>query len=301
MLGMDMKNLLVRICASVSIVFLGGCALPKLDTSKFAVPKSVVIHEIPTIRPIVILGPVNNFDPEFYFSRKSDPLFVFGSGQPSTNPALDYPQRVNPVIVASTTQPVSTGMAVGMGVAAGIAGAIVQMRAEELQREAADFPEMVRKTLPADLSSTLGKALRESLEAKGIQVSVDPETRNMPPRPRWAGTDNRGRELVPGALAASPPVDADLLVQVSPAAFYEATALASVFKRKVAIAITVFNGRTREFAGWQIVRFSAPDSKFEYFRYEELAADIQQAGPALAAALLSLVPEITRVISREGG
>jgi hypothetical protein len=72
------------------------------------------------------------------------------------------------------------------------------------------------------------------------------------------------------------------------------------YQRQAGIAVAPFDGRTRRFIGWQAFPFTASDSRFEYLKYDSLVSDIDHAAPALSAALLSLVPQVTATISGGG-
>ena len=186
------------------------------------------------------------------------------------------------------------------GAIGGIIGGIAQASAEATQKKAVEFPGLVRKTMPdADMRLDLLKALREGLEAKQIQVTIGSATRNLPLRLIWPAKDEKGQPLVSGPLANSPPVDADLLVQLAPVALYASPGPFNTYTRKVGICIALFNGRSREFLGWQAIYFSGPDEGFSYIKYDNLVADLDKAAPALHKTLMSLVPEVIRIISAE--
>lgn len=281
-----MTSFLPRTAILALALLLAGCAIHKIDSGKFSPPRTVVIEDVPDITPIVLLmRPFPLPAPFYYFSERTDHYYT----------GANSPGRVE-VSVAFTT-PVRMGTAVGAGVAGGLVGAMINQVAADSARKAEAFPDLARGVLKdGDLRSSLMTALRASLEAKGIEVRIDPATRDAPRRPRWNVKAAFGTE-VRGARPESPPVDADLLVQLAPIASYSAHGLALPYERRVGVAVALFHGRTREFIGWQAFAFEATSRDFEYSTYDKLAADVEKAAPALRTALLSLVPEIAEIIS----
>lgn len=83
------------------------------------------------------------------------------------------------------------------------------------------------------------------------------------PRLRWTNDLDAG--MYPYAADRNAPtVDADLLVQVSPAAFWYAPGPLNNFRRSVSIGVAVFNGRTKEFLGKQDFVYSTSAFRGEY-------------------------------------
>ncbi len=306
-----MKRLTLQWVGAASLVVLAGCVTPPtIDKAKFAPPTTVVIADIPDIKPGANIGAVWSWMPEWYFSSSFDHLFVirrdaesvpgvseFGSSQAAVD---DY---VASAAVAATTQ--INSMAVPSSPAANLAGfgaaliigAMIESSAKETQLKAVEFPGLVRKVTPGvDLRKDFLQALTSSLQARGVQVSIMGQTRAHMPRLFWPAKDAEGRALSVGPFAKSPPVDADLLVQVVPTASYAAPGPLNNYARQVGVGLALFEGRTRKFLGWQVVQFKK-DSNFEYARYDSLAADVVNAGPELHRALLSLVPEVASVVS----
>jgi hypothetical protein len=196
----------------------------------------------------------------------------------------------------------SVGTAAMQGALSGAVSGIVegkfQSTAEDTRKKAAQFPDLARKAMLGDLRRDLLAALRSALEARGVQVRIADQTRHSPLRLYWPVNSDTGgpQPLPPGQFKDSPPVAADLLVQVAPVAFYGAIGPMQSYQRKVGIAVALFDGRTRRFLGWQAFPFSAGDGHFEYLKYDSLVEDIDHAAPALTAALLSLVPQVAAVI-----
>jgi len=281
---------------------ISACATPKIDTRSFAKPRSVVIDDFPDISSAAMIGPVVVNWPAPYFSSRFDGYFVLKDPQQKVG-VSDYTETANQVIqnqVATSPRPVSASTAGAMGAAGGFVGGLIQASAEATQKKAVEFPSLVRKSLAAaDLRIDLLSALRSSLEENGIAVRISSESRALPPRMHWPAKSADGEPLPVGSLSASPPVEEDLLIQVSPVAIYSAPGPLNAYGRKVGIGLAMFDGRTRQFIGWQAVYFKSMDGKYQYSTYNSLVADLDKAAPALHDALISLVPEVVKVISGE--
>jgi hypothetical protein len=61
----------------------------------------------------------------------------------------------------------------------------------------------------------------------------------------------------------------------------------------------MYNGRTRQFIGWQAFEFKPSDRAFTYLTYDSMVSEVDKAAQALRSALLSLVPQVVRTISGE--
>lgn len=91
-------------------------------------------------------------------------------------------------------------------------------------------------------------------------------------------------------------VDADILMQVSPVAFYLAPGPLNPYHRAASVGVALYEGRTGRFLGNEVVRFRANDSRFEYMKYDALLGDLDNAAPALRTALLSLVAQVANTV-----
>lgn len=126
-----MRRTLSWAVATALVLLLGGCATHKIDTSRFAPPRSVVIEDVPAISPIVVLmRPVLLNVPAFYFSEESDPYYT----------EADAPPRV--ALNVTFTGPVSLGTAAGMGAASGVISAMINQVAAESAKKATAFPDL---------------------------------------------------------------------------------------------------------------------------------------------------------------
>lgn len=256
---------------------LVGCVTPpKIDTASFPAPKSVVIVDIPKMSNVALIGVVVPWAPgfpQFHFSERADRFFDV----PGQSPASSNAASAN----------------------AGVIGSVIESKAAATQKKSAEeFSAEVLKRFPDfDLRADFIKSLRASLEGRGIAVKMLSDRPDQAPRLRWPASDKEGNTYPAGSLENSPPVDADVLVQVSPIAIYNSPGPLNAYKRNVSVGLALYNGRTRQFIGRQTVRFNAPDSRFQYHQYDALVQDLSQAAPALRDALVSLVPEVADIIS----
>jgi hypothetical protein len=287
------------------MLLLTGCAnRPVIESERFAAPKTVVIHDIPDLNPVATIGIVLRFWPQSYFSPGHDRFVTFQGGTPTVVP---YPgsgtqELVNQQIVnqiATAPRPMSPGAGAAVGAAGGLVGGLIEFNAAKTEARAAAFPSLVRRaTGNADWRTDFVQAVKTGLEGQGVQVTLASETRNMPHRLRWPATDADGKPIPTGALAGSPPIDADLLVQVSPIALYAAPGPLNSYGRVAGVAVALFDGRSRSFLGWQAIPFDPPFGQFSYPTYDELVADLDKAAPALQEALMSLVPQVVAIVSK---
>ena len=273
-----MKRHLVLIIGVAWVLALVGCAQkPKIDASKVTAPKTVVINDFPDMVSGATIGLVVTSWPGAYFSPHLSGTFAI-SGSATGQPG-----------VPSTL----------IGDTGGLVGALIQSNADETQMKALEFPSLVRKSLRTDLRSEVLASFRDSLQAKGIQVRIASETRNAPMRLHWPAKTEKGEPLLTGTFADSPPVDADLLVQLAPVAFYASPGPLNSYERRVGIGLAMYNGRTRQFIGWQAFEFKPSDRAFTYLTYDSMVSEVDKAAQALRSALLSLVPQVVRTISGE--
>lgn len=295
-----MSKILIHLVGLFVAILAAGCATPKIDVNAFPAPKTVVIDDFPDVKSIAIISGVITTLPRAYFSQPADKFFVLDGKLPSLI-TESYSAQADQIAMDRILNPspqFSPTMGVVAGAVGGAVGALIQATAEATMKKAVDFPVLVRNANSnADLRIDLLKAVRESLEAKGVSVRISSETRNLPPRLRWLAKNEDGEALMTGPLVNSPPLEADMLIQLSPIAVYAAGGPLNPFKRRVGIGLAIFNGRTRQFIGWQAFPYIAPDDKFEYHTYDGMVEDLNQASPALHHALLSLVPDIVKVIS----
>jgi hypothetical protein len=275
----------------------GGCATPKIEATALKSPRAVLIADFPDMKHAAIVRPLVTNWPAFYFSTEIDEFFTPGLAN-AKRP--DYAAQADQIAlnqILNPPRPVSNTTAGAMSVTGTVVGGIFQSSAEETLKRSAEFPTLARKAIAEpDMRIALLDSFRSALQAKGIAVRLGAESRDLPPRVRWPAKTQKGEDLTPGSLANSQPIDDDILIQLSPLAVYAAPGPLNAYTRRVGIGVAIFNGRTRQFLGWQAFWFRPKSDDFEYMTYDSLIADINRAAPALREALLSLVPEITQAI-----
>jgi hypothetical protein len=256
----------------------------KIDPKAFAPPKSIVLVDLPHMVPSAHIGVLTMYMPgnyQHHFTERVDRFFDVASKEAGSGD----------VAKSAVT---NTGAASGQGLIADMLFA----KAAETQRRAAGFEAEILKRYPDyDLRVSFLKALIERLQANGVAVKLAEEGQNGQPRLRWPAQDANGKGWPAGALESAPAVDADLLVQLCPVAFYSAPGGFNAYRRSVTVAVAVYDGRTKKFYGRQTMRFVPPDSRFEYSKYDSLVEDLKEAAPALRDALVSLAVPLADIVS----
>jgi hypothetical protein len=255
----------------------------KIDPKAFPPPKSIVLVDLPHMLPSAHIGVLTMYMPgnyQHHFTERVDRFFDVGSKEAGQGD------------VAKSTA-TNANVVSGQGLIADMLFA----KAAETQRRAAGFEAEILKRYPDyDLRVSFLKPLLERLQANGVAVKLA-EGQNSQPRLRWPAQDANGKAWPAGAPESAPAVDADLLVQLCPVAFYLAPGGLNAYRRSVTVAVAVYDGRTKKFYGRQTFRFVPPDSRFEYSKYDSLVEDLKDAAPALRDALVSLAGPIADVIS----
>lgn len=270
------------LAGAAMLSLLTGCLnAPMVDTTKYSAPKSVVIEDFPDMKMTAVIGvvvPQAYAFPGFHFSSNAD--FFYMDDDVNELPG-DAPPMFKYTLGAD-------GSLVGLLVA----------NEEDTQKRATGFHAAVLRRLPGfDLRKDFMGSLRKSLEAEGIAVTVSDAGRRNYPRHRWAASDVEGNKYPLGPLGSSPAVDADILVQVSPVAFYMAPGGLNAYSRNVSVGVALYNGRTKQFLGRQTLVFSNAGFSYQYMKYDTLVNDIPVAAPALREAVLSLVPKLVDLIN----
>lgn len=314
-----------------ALVLFSGCAThSKIDASKFTPPKTVVLVDIPKMKDMALIGVyTTTFD--FHFSASADPFFV--EPPDSANPAILAKVPFAPSGSTSVSQGVALGAvggaiggaavgatipkssipgtsrntAIKKGAAAGavagaIGGAIDAMASATQEKANLQYHNEVMKRLPDfDLGRDFMANLQKTLAAQGISVTLLKSEAIGAPYLFWPAKNDKGEAYRSGTYEGFPAVDADILMQVSPVAFYFSPGPLNAYRRDATVGVALFNGRTKQFLGRQIFAFKAPDSKFEYYSYDGLVNNLSEATPALKDALLSLIPQITDVVNGRTG
>lgn len=257
------------VLAGVAIL-LGGCVatMPVVDVGKVGRPATIAIVDIPDIRPWAVIGVFSVDAPglnQFHFSERSDRFFA---------------QSGTPMAVTSNY---------------GLVGRALEQSAADTQARAEAFAEEVRKVQPApDLRTAFMAALQQGLEARGVNVRVVSAGRPRTPRLLWPAIDATGQNYPSLPLAETPPIDADLVLQVSPIAMYNAIGLMHAYNLSVSVGVAVYNGRSRQFLGRQTL-FYKPASARSYGRYDDLLRDLPAAAPPLKDGLVELAGQVAEL------
>jgi hypothetical protein len=296
----------MRIISALTGLFaaalLSGCATPTIDRTQYTRPKTVAIVDFPDVKPAAIIGFMNARWPQIFFLGSADPYFVPAGGQfsaPSVEGHLLVSTAAGALAGRQAARATHTSKAGGTLAGAGVGlavGALIDAGAEATQKKAEGYPAEVQKAMPGlDTRTEVLAALRRSLEAKGIAVSMLDDSRNLAPRLRWPASTPDGKPIETGELANSAPVDADIVAQVVPLVVYASPGPLNNYNSIVGIGLALYEGRTRKFLGWQA--FQSDQNKLWYARYDSLVADIRQAAPAQHTALMSLIPQVSDAIS----
>lgn len=300
-----MRRILLSLLLSLS---LSACVTqPIIQTTKFAKPRTVAIVEAPAMRHAALIG-ITAGTPGLHFSSRSDHFFQL---DPSLSPAMLplSPSKDGQAAATAVTQQAingnapfaggSTGLQIGT---AALVGALIDASAESTQKRAASFHAEVKQRLPSlDMRSDFLAALTAALQAKGIQTVVIRDSSNTLPRLRWpavlAGADGKALAV---ATTDLPAVDADLLIQYSPLAFFEAPGPLNAYTSVSTVGVAVYDGRTKEFLGYQeFMTLGSLFSKHSYHSYSGLLDNIETAVPALHMELLSQASKIANVLAKE--
>jgi len=288
--------------ALLALVLTGCVAQPVIDSKQFAAPKTAVLVDVPKLHVAATVGVTVPWAPGaawLHFSEKAD--YYFLAGAPEGPKPVDHQAAVGELTNAQMNnrpQPMPMGQIVGGAFAGAVVGAIIQSSADETFRKSQAFYGEILKLFPNyDLRADFMNALTVALEGHGVQVTLAREGADSAPRLRWPALDEQKNVLQAGSPGNFAAVDADILVQVSPLAFFNSPGPLNSYKRNVSVGIAMYNGRTRQFLGRQNVWFVSPDARYEYSLYDSLVADLPAAAPALRQALLSLVPDTASIIA----
>ena len=253
-----------------ALLALGGCvSMPMIDPGKVGSPRTVAIVDIPEVKPMALIGVLTPHAPgpnQFHFSAQGDQFF-------------DYP--------GAPERP--AGFNTG---AFGLIPALIDQQADETQKRAQAFGAEIAKLYPGfNLRADFMQSLRAALEARGAAVSVLEDGRGKAPRLRWPAADAEGNRYPSGSLDSAPPVDADIVLQVSPIAMYNSPGPLNNYNVNVTVGVALYNGRTRQFLGRQTLRYAAGDAPW-FARYDTLLAELRRAAPPLRDGLRALAPQV---------
>lgn len=263
-----------KLFALVFVALLAGCVTqPKIAIDRYPAPRSIAIVKTPPAYNAALISLIG-IAPGFHFTPAADDFYQTKDGTP---PA---PFSVTPL---------HGGGAIASG---------IWSHAENTQARARQFHADVLKQYPGlDLAGESIEALRAGLAARGIHTSIIVDAVTAP-RLRWPAPGADPMQF-PVSTADLAPVDADLLVQVSPVVMYAAPGPLNNYRVRATIGVAVYNGRSKEFLGMQNFMFDPGAWNNEFTTYTSLADAITTAVPAMRQGLLSLVPEIADVVSKQ--
>lgn len=287
---------------ATSLALLTGCYTPpKIHTQDFSAPKTIAIVEPAEMKNIAMVGVFGVTGRHFVSAL--DSCFIVGPEAGAKSPA--QPLAVGEQIQASQLQRAalapaqSIGASAVSGAAAGAMAGLIQGAADDTFKKSQNYHEELLKRVPGlSLKTDLVKSLRAAFEAKGIQTSVVVDSNRAAPRLRWPARDTDGEVYPADANEHLPAVDADILMQISPIALWNAPGQLNNYRRMVGIGVALYNGRTKKFLGTQTFVFNSTAWQDEYARFESLVAAGPVATNQMRDALLSLVPQIVSVVSR---
>ena len=286
---------------------VAGCAgpTPTIDKSAFTPPKSVTIVEPPRMRTLALISPGAGLRSDFayahHFSKEFDDFFVLEPNGAATLPgAPPLPAYDQQILLQQSAQVRTANQSVGSAAMSGAVGGamagLIQASAEKTARKAREFDNETRARVPdLDLRRDIIQALKETLERRGVAVSIIKNAGTSPPRLRWPAPGMQGSASV--AEENAPPVDTDLLIQLSPATEWYAPGPLNNFRRSASIGVVIYNGRTKAYLGSQAFWYQPPTWEHEYVRYESLVADAAAASQAMRDGVLSIVPQIADAIT----
>ncbi len=273
---------------------------PRIHTQDFAAPKTVAIVAPPEMKNMAIVDVFSVSGR--HFAGELDSCFVVGAEAdtqvPGLPPKIDDQFQANYIQQSTLAPRQSIGSAAAGGAVAGAMAGLIQGAADDTFKRSQSYHQELLKRVPQlSLRTDLMAALRTSFEAKGIQTSVIADSDKVAPRLRWPARDTDGQIYQASSNDHLPAVDADILVQISPIAVWNAPGQLNNYHRTVGIGVALYNGRNRQFLGQQTFVFNATPWQDEYARFDSLL----EAGPIAAnqmrQALLSLVPQIVAVVS----
>lgn len=295
------KNLGLTMCCALLVSVLTGCAAPTpvIDATRYARPTSVVIVEPPPLRNLALVG-VHVVPNAIAYPRHFSPQYDYyfrTTGLPGNTPL--HASASSPESIQAVVQSTPGGQSVLGGAVGGAIGGALLGAERDSAIKAMRYDTEIRLRVPEfDLRREITYALAARLGERGVKVTVIQADGATGPRLRWPAKGIEGfAQVAPGNPE---PVDADLLIQVSPIAHWFAPGVLNNFQRTGNIGVVIYNGRTKEFLGAQAFYYNSPAFQQQYARYETLVADSRTASQALQDGMLTLVPEIVDAVVGAG-
>ncbi|WP_143599041.1 hypothetical protein [Variovorax boronicumulans] len=288
----NFSSLRVALCFLLAMFILSGCAVhPKIAADKVRGKSTVTIIETPPLKNLALIGVMAPYF-DFHFSSRSDMFFS----------NVDYTLRGDYAgdAIASTlaqqtaSPPVSRSAGASSLVAAGLVGALIQASADGTQRKAQGFDREVRKLFPDwNPQQEFMDALLPALRQRGMQPVIASRKTNTL---LWPASKEDGERYRSGSLDDAEPTDSEMLLQISPIAFWNAPGPLNEYRMNVSVGMAMYDAKTKAFLGRQTIIFDGPSGKIYPF-YTGLVSDLASAQPRLRLALLSLAPKVADVAS----
>ncbi|PSW74417.1 hypothetical protein C9J41_05970 [Photobacterium sp. GB-50] len=299
-----------KIAFILVILLVSGCTtLPVAPLSKENLNniKSVAIVDFLEMRTHALVGEFMLSMDQQHFTDKQSMYFDLGK---EVEPIITQEKKTNAtflpnqtviennssviVIENNNSNAIDSGIT---AVAASLTAGIINEIGKKTNERASNFNEIYSSTNPKiNLRRDFLNELSSSLKEKGIDVSLLKDQVHSVPYLRWSALDSQGklfRQRYPNELES---VDADLVIQVSPVAIYNAGSALNAYARIVSVNVAIYNGRTKEFYGVKSF-YSVEDNVTGYHTYNGLVENLGEAGKKLHESLLAVVPQISMLIN----
>lgn len=274
------------------VLVLTGCAVhPKIASDQVRGKKTVTIVDTPPFKNAALIGVMPPYF-DFHFSSRTDMFFsdaehVLGVDYAGNAIASTLNQQ-------SASPPASRSAGASSLVAAGLVGALIQASAEDTEKKAQGFDREVRRLFPDwNPQQEFVDALLVALRQRGLQPVVASRRTNVL---LWPASKEDGTPYRSKSPDDVEPSDSDLLLQISPLAFWNAPGPLNEYRMNVSVGMAMYDAKSKAFLGRQSVVYDGPKGTI-YPLYRGLVADLPTAQPRLRLALLSLVDKVADVAS----
>ncbi|MGJ7498238.1 hypothetical protein ACSFA8_24675 [Variovorax sp. RT4R15] len=279
----------------LAMLILTGCAVhPKIASDKVRGKKTVTIVDTPPLKNAALIGVMTPYF-DFHFSSRTDIFFSDADYVMGGDYAGDA--IANTLNQQSASPPASRSAGASSLVAAGLVGALIQASAEDTRKKAQGFDSEVRWLFPDwNPQQEFIDALLPALRQRGLQPVVASRRTNVLlwPASKEDGTPYRSKS--PNDVE---PAESDLLLQISPLAFWNAPGPLNEYRMNVSVGMAMYDAKSKAFLGRQTVVYDGPRGMV-YPLYKGLVSDLPSAQPRLRLALLSLVDKVADAASGKG-
>ncbi|MBU1360861.1 MAG: hypothetical protein KKC85_18095 [Gammaproteobacteria bacterium] len=276
----------------LAVIILTGCAIhPKIAPEKLRGKTTVTIVHTPPFKNAAWIG-IAGVD---HFSSHTD-IFMSDDGYAlKTDYAGDAVQ--NTLNQQTASPPATRGAGMTSLVTASLVGALIQARQDATQEKAKAFDSEVRKLFPEwNVQQEFIDALLPALRQRGLQPQVSSLRTNVLV---WPASSEDGKPYRSKSPDKFDPIDSDLLLQISPLAFWSAPGPLNEYRMNVSVGMAVYDAKSKAFLGRQTIVYDGPRGNI-YPLYGGLVSDLPSAQPRLRQALLSLVDSVADVASGKG-